>query len=55
MDREAVINAVKHNVEIIELHVTLNKDEDYIDNNVSFDFNECDNIINDIQKYTNSN
>ena len=55
LDREAIINAVKHNVEIIELHVTLNKDEDYIDNNVSFDFNECDNIIKDIRKYTNSN
>ena len=55
LDREAIMNAVKHDAEIIELHVTYNKDEDYIDNNVSFDFNECEVILKNIQRYVNTN
>ena len=35
--------------EIIEVHVTLSKFENYVDNNVSFDFNEMKEIIRSIR------
>ena len=55
LEREAILNAVKHNAEIIEMHVTYNKNSDYIDNGVSFDFIECENIIKDIRKIVDAN
>ena len=35
--------------EIIEVHVTLDKSKNYIDNNVSFDFNELGEIVRNIR------
>ena len=35
---------------IIEVHVTMDKSKSYIDNNVSFDFNELENMIQLIKK-----
>ena len=55
LDKEAILSAVKHNATIIEMHVTYNKNNDYIDNNVSFDFIECENIIKDIRKIVDTN
>lgn len=35
---------------IIEVHVTQDKNKDFIDNNISFDFNELENLINSINQ-----
>ena len=52
LDKKAVLSAVKHNSNIIELHVTYNKKQDYIDNSVSFDFEECENMIKEIRDFS---
>lgn len=44
------ISAAVLGSDIIELHVTLDKNGKYIDNNVSFDFEELKKIVNNIRK-----
>ncbi len=52
VNKNAVLNAVKHNAKIIELHVTYSKEENYIDNNVSFNFEECEDMIKEIRNFS---
>ncbi|MHA7646455.1 N-acetylneuraminate synthase family protein [Nitrosopumilus sp. S4] len=46
----APLTATILGADIIEIHVTLDKSKDYIDNNVSFDFDELKNLIENIRK-----
>jgi len=46
----APLTAVVLGADIIEVHVTLDKSKNYIDNNVSFDFNELKDLIELIHK-----
>ena len=48
----APINAAKNGADIIEVHITSNKTEDFIDNNVSFDYEQLSEIVSKIQKLT---
>ena len=50
---EALANEI--GAEVIEVHVTLDKSKNYIDNNVSFDFNELKNLIELIHKVESIN
>jgi len=49
-DISAVIQAASCGIEIIEIHVTVDKSKNYIDNPVSFNFEECSFAINKIKK-----
>ena len=49
-DIAAVIDAASYGIEIIEIHVTADKSKNYIDNPVSFNFEECNYVINKIKK-----
>jgi len=49
-DISAVIEAASCGTEIIEIHVTADKSKNYIDNPVSFNFEECSFAINKIKK-----
>ena len=42
---EAPIRAIQEGVEILEIHVTSDKTKDFIDNNVSFDYDEIKEIM----------
>ena len=53
-DYNAILETVKMGAEIIEIHVTQDKKGNYIDNSVSFDFDECKNIINKIKEIKNN-
>ena len=53
-DENAIIDIAKMGIEIIEIHVTQDKKVDYIDNPVSFDFDECKKIINKIKQVKNN-
>ena len=44
----APINAVHNGAKIIEIHITSDKSKNFIDNNVSFDYNELSKIVNEI-------
>lgn len=44
------ISAAILGAKIIEIHVTLDKNGEYVDNNVSFEFDELEKIVNDIRK-----
>ena len=48
-DIQVPIKAAHLGAKIIEVHITSNKNEDFIDNNVSFDYNELRTIINTIK------
>ena len=49
-DIAAVIDAASYGIEIIEIHVTADKSKNYIDNPVSFNFEECSYAIDKIKK-----
>ena len=49
-DISAVIEAASCGIEIIEIHVTADKSKNYIDNPVSFNFEECGFAIKKIKK-----
>jgi len=44
------ISAAVLGADVIEIHVTMDKNGNYIDNNVSFDFNELKKMVSDIRK-----
>ena len=44
------ITATILGAQIIELHITSDKSQEFIDNNVSFDFNELKQIVNSIHE-----
>ena len=44
------ITATILGAKIIEVHITSNKSQKFIDNNVSFDFNELEEIVNVIHQ-----
>ena len=46
---EAPLEAAKKGAKIIEVHTTLDKTKNYIDNNVSFDYSELSKLVNEIQ------
>ena len=48
-DISAPIIAAKNGARIIEVHITQNKNEEFIDNNVSFDFTELNKIVKEIR------
>ena len=48
-DIQAPIEAVKNGAKIIEIHTTLDKTKDFIDNNVSFDYNEVAKLVKEIR------
>jgi N,N'-diacetyllegionaminate synthase len=50
VDSIVPISAAVLGAEIIEIHVTLDKNGKYVDNNVSFDFKEFKKIIDNIRK-----
>tara|TARA_B100001540_G_scaffold317691_1_gene352190 strand:- start:9473 stop:10165 length:693 start_codon:yes stop_codon:yes gene_type:complete len=45
----APIDAVKNGAKIIEVHTTLDKTKEFIDNNVSFDYNELTQLVEKIR------
>ena len=45
----APIDAVKNGAKIIEVHITSDKTKEFIDNNVSFDFNELTQLVEEIR------
>jgi len=45
----APITAAILGAEIIEIHVTLDKTKDFVDNNVSFDFSELEKLVKEIR------
>ena len=51
---DAPIKAAEAGASILEVHVTLDKQKNFIDNNVSFDFNELEMIIKTINKKTSN-
>mgnify|MGYP001577217654 CR=1 FL=1 len=51
---DALIKAVEAGATILEVHVTFDKQKNFIDNNVSFDFNELEMIIKTINKKTSN-
>ena len=48
---DAPINAAKNGAEVIEVHITSNKEDDFIDNNVSFDYNQLSELIFQIRSF----
>ena len=46
----APVNAAKNGAEIIEIHITSDKTRDFIDNNVSFDYNQLSELVSQIQQ-----
>lgn len=47
----APINAAKNGAEIIEVHITSNKKSDFIDNNVSFDYEQLSELVSEIRNF----
>jgi len=45
----APITAAVLGAEIIEVHITSNKNADFVDNNVSFDYNELDSLVRQLR------
>ena len=50
---EAPIHALREGIEILEIHITSDKTKDFIDNNVSFDYDEIKEIMK-VAKVINS-
>jgi sialic acid synthase SpsE len=50
VDIEGPISAIKEGIEILEIHITSDKNKDFVDNNVSFDYDD----LKDIMKATKS-
>ena len=48
---QAPIAAVMSGANIIEVHITSDKKQNFIDNPVSFDYNELKNMVNQIRNY----
>ena len=42
---------MKNGAEVIEVHITSNKEDDFIDNNVSFDYNQLSELIFQIRSF----
>ena len=50
---EAPIRALREGIEILEIHITSDKTKDFVDNNVSFDYDEIKEIMK-VAKVINS-
>ena len=48
---DAPIDAAKNGAKIIEVHITSNKKDDFIDNNVSFDYNQLSELVLQIRNF----